>query len=50
MRTTARFDISTSTQANLQLENAPTDPPTAATVYQSLFQFNLFGIRVHALA
>ena len=40
------IDISISTQAAIQLDQVPTDPPVAATVIESLFPRNLFGIRV----
>ena len=37
--------IDASRQASLQMDSAPTDPPTAATVMISLFQENLIGLR-----
>ena len=43
---TGGFDVDISTQAAIQLDSAPTDPPVAATVIESLFPRNLFGIRV----
>ena len=38
--------IDRSEQAALQMDTLPTDPPTAATVYTSLWQRGLVGIRV----
>jgi HK97 family phage major capsid protein len=43
---TGGFDVSTSTQAVLEMTDTVTDPPVAATVYQSLFQRNLWAVRV----
>jgi HK97 family phage major capsid protein len=43
---TGAVDVSISTQAALQLDSAPTDPPVAATVIESLWPRNLFGVRV----
>lgn len=40
------FDVSISEQANIQLDDAPTDPAVAASVFVSLFQRNLWGVRV----
>ena len=40
------IDIDTSDDATVQLNDAPTDPAVAATVFQSLWNNNLFGIRV----
>ena len=40
------FDVSISNQAAIEMDSAPTDPPVAATVITSLFQRNLFGVRV----
>lgn len=40
------IDIETSTQASIQFDDAPTDPAVAATVFKSLFQHNLWGIKV----
>ena len=40
------IEISASRSALVQLEDAPTDPVTAAVVYTSLFQRNLAGFRV----
>jgi hypothetical protein len=37
--------IDTSREASLQMDSAPTDPPVAATVFISLWQQNLLGIR-----
>jgi hypothetical protein len=33
-------------QRAIEMDSVPTDPPTAATVTVSLFQRNLFGIKV----
>lgn len=40
-----QFDLDVSTNALVQLDTAPTDPPTAATVYQSSYQRNLVMVR-----
>jgi HK97 family phage major capsid protein len=40
------IDISTSDQALVELNDAPAEPTAASTVMTSLFQRNLFGIRV----
>jgi HK97 family phage major capsid protein len=40
------FDVSISTQAAIQLDSAPTDPPVAATVIETLWPRNLWGVRV----
>jgi HK97 family phage major capsid protein len=40
------IDVSTSTQALLEMVDTVTDPPVAATVYQNLFQRDLWGVRV----
>lgn len=37
--------IDTSREASLQMDSAPTNPPVAATVFISLWQQNLLGIR-----
>ena len=37
--------LDSSNQAPLQMDSAPTDPPTASTVMVSLWQMNLVGIR-----
>lgn len=37
--------IDTSREASLQMDSAPTNPPVAATVFVSLWQMNLLGIR-----
>jgi HK97 family phage major capsid protein len=39
-------DVSTSEQALVEMVDAATDPPVAATVFTSLFQRDLWGIRV----
>jgi HK97 family phage major capsid protein len=40
------FDVSISNEAAIEMDSAPTDPPVAATVITSLFQRNLFGVKV----
>jgi hypothetical protein len=40
------FDVSISNQAAIEMDSTPADPPTAATVITSLYQRNLFGVRV----
>lgn len=37
--------LDVSTEASLQMDSAPTDPPAAATVFVSLWQMNMVGIR-----
>lgn len=37
--------LDASTEASLQMDSAPTDPPTATTVFVSLWQMNMVGIR-----
>lgn len=37
--------IDTSREASLQMDSAPTNPPVATTVFVSLWQMNLLGIR-----
>lgn len=37
--------LDASNQASLQMDSAPTNPPVAATVFVSLWQMNLVGIR-----
>ena len=37
--------LDASNQASLQMDNAPTNPPTATTVMVSLWQMNMVGIR-----
>lgn len=37
--------LDASTEASLQMDSAPTDPPAAATVFISLWQMNMVGIR-----
>jgi len=44
--TTGEIDLSISEQALIEMESLPTNPPTAATVMTSLFQFDLWGVRV----
>jgi hypothetical protein len=39
------FHLDVSTQATVVLDTAPTDPPTAATVYQSSYQRNLVMVK-----
>lgn len=39
------FDVSMSTEASLQMDNAPDNPTTATTVLVSLWQRNLVGFR-----
>ena len=40
------LELDVSDQALVQMDSAPTDPPTAATIMTSLWQDNLVGIRV----
>jgi hypothetical protein len=40
------FDIDTTEQASLQMNDAPTDPAVAATVFEPLWQFNLWAVKV----
>jgi HK97 family phage major capsid protein len=40
------FDVSISTQALLEMNDAPAEPTAASTVMTSLFQRNLWGVRV----
>jgi HK97 family phage major capsid protein len=37
--------LDVSSEASLQMDSAPTDPPAAATVFVSLWQMNMLGIR-----
>jgi len=37
--------LDVSSEASLQMDSAPTDPPAAATVFVSLWQMNMIGIR-----
>lgn len=37
--------LDVSSEASLQMDSAPTDPPTASTVFVSLWQMNMVGIR-----
>lgn len=39
------LDLDTSEEALLEMVDAPTNPPVAATVYLSLFQTNMIAIR-----
>ena len=43
---TGGFDVDISTQAAIEIDSVPTDPPVAATVIESLCPSNLFGVRV----
>ena len=43
---TGGFDVAISTEAAIEMNSTPTDPPVAATVITSLYQRNLFGVRV----
>jgi HK97 family phage major capsid protein len=43
---TGGVDVDISTHAAIQMDSVPTDPPVAATVIESLWQRNLFGVRV----
>jgi hypothetical protein len=43
---TGGFDVDISTQAAIEMNDAPTNPPVAATVIESLWPRNLFGVRV----
>ena len=43
---TGGFDVDISTQAAMQMDSAPTDPPVAATVIEVPVARNLFGVRV----
>ena len=43
---TGGVDVDISTEAALQLDDTPTNPPVAATVIESLWPRNLFGVRV----
>lgn len=40
------FDVAISEQALIEMVDTTTDPPTASTVYQSLFQRDLWAVRV----
>jgi Phage capsid family len=40
------FDVDVTEQALLQMSDAPTDPPVAATVFESLWQDNLWAVKV----
>lgn len=41
-----QLEVSISEEATLQMDDAPTSPPTSATVLESLWQTNRIGIRV----
>ena len=43
---TGGIDIDTSDQAAIQFDDAPTDPAVSATVFVSLFQKNLWAVKV----
>ena len=43
---TGAIDVDTSTQALLEMDAAPAEPTAASTVMTSLFQRNLWGVRV----
>ena len=43
---TGGIDVSISNQAAIQVDDAPANPPVAATVIESLWPRNLFGVRV----
>ena len=43
---TGGVDVDTSTQALLQMDDAPAEPTVAATVFQSLYQRNLWAVKV----
>lgn len=45
-----QMEVSISEEASLQMDDAPTSPPTSATVFQSLWQENKVGIRVEQFA
>ena len=40
------FDVDTTEQASIQFDDAPTDPPVAATVFRSLWQNDLWAVKV----
>jgi hypothetical protein len=40
------IEIDASDEATIQFDTAPIDPPVAATVFQSLWDNNLWGLRV----
>jgi hypothetical protein len=40
-----QFDLDVSTRATIQADDAPANPATAATVYQSAFQRNLVMVK-----
>jgi len=44
------LEISVSEEATLQMDDAPTNPPTSVTVLESLWQTNRVGIRVERFA
>jgi hypothetical protein len=41
-----RIEIDSTEQASLQMNDAPTDPAVAATVFTSLWQNNLWAVKV----
>src|SRR4029453_943623 len=43
---TGAIDVDTSTQAAIEMNDAPAEPTVAATIIQSSFQRNLWGVRV----
>jgi hypothetical protein len=43
---TGGIDIDTTEQAAIQFDDAPTDPAVAATVFRSMWQSNLWGVKV----
>jgi len=43
---TGAIDIATTDQASIQMDTAPTDPAVAATVFESLWNRNLWAVKV----
>jgi HK97 family phage major capsid protein len=43
---TGGIDIASTNEATLQMDSAPTDPAVAATVFESLWQANLWALKV----
>ena len=41
-----QVDVAISEQAAIQMNTTPTDPAVAATTFESLWQHNLWGVRV----